>query len=560
MKPNLFHSFQRSLRSLAVILPAGFFAGCAGTGALRSSFNDYSGVYAETQNQQMLLNLARLHEGYPIYFFQLGQISASYTFTETAGLAGTTSKTVSAVNPPSVLSGTANLGETITHNPIFTLVPLAGNMFAKQLLQPISPTIFEQNFEQGWPVDQLMRILVERIEITEVVTQKVGNTTSNTTIMHIFENNPRDGEGGDPNFQFDPKLGGGEPTGYDHFLRACALARACQKAGVLRLVRNVEFVPLQSLIEPADEPKAPPPGGNPAAADPIPVTVSSNSTPTTSNSTIVIVLKDSAAAAKDPAAGPGGSGATKDSLLTDVTNADKDDLAYQKTPKTENPKKDAVWKIGKNVESASFQFDKPDGEDSKIATLLVHILNDPATKDIYVKPPSDIPLFLGVIYSGFSISDKTSANPDDPVSASPSGPSTIPILDDKGEPTKVKHVTQVRFVMRSLMGVITDLATEQDAFDARNRETDPLFQHIPPEESHALLKLTWLDNNYPSPTIASLDLNNKHFAIADDLTTDPQLPKTWNRDVFRMLVQLSFEVTTDATSLPATSTVSVRGN
>src|SRR5580658_9048096 len=63
-------------------------SGC-GSVALKRSFDNYSNTYAETQNQQMLENLARLSNREPIYFFQLAQISAGYTFTETAGVGDT---------------------------------------------------------------------------------------------------------------------------------------------------------------------------------------------------------------------------------------------------------------------------------------------------------------------------------------------------------------------------------------------------------------------------------------------------------------------------------------
>ena len=41
--------------------------------------------------------------------------------------------------------------------------PLGGDKFASQLLAPIKPEIFYELVEEGWPIDLLMRVLIERI-------------------------------------------------------------------------------------------------------------------------------------------------------------------------------------------------------------------------------------------------------------------------------------------------------------------------------------------------------------------------------------------------------------
>ena len=131
----------------------------------------------------MLLNLARLHNHEPIYFFQLAQISAGYTFSGQLLNLGD-AKTDRAqrhqssdgghqqwqrshggqtVNVSEAAQGT--LGGTATHNPIFTYVPLGGDKYAQQLLTPIKPAIFYELYEEGWPIDLLMRVLIERIEV-----------------------------------------------------------------------------------------------------------------------------------------------------------------------------------------------------------------------------------------------------------------------------------------------------------------------------------------------------------------------------------------------------------
>jgi hypothetical protein len=191
--------------------------GAAGCGSvfMKPAFNDYSVTYAETQNRQMLLNLARLHERHPIYFFQLGQITASYTFTGTAGFAQGTAVR-SQTGPNTVGINNATLGATLTHNPIFTFIPLSGDNYAKQLLTPISSAVFMELFEEGWPIDLLMRTLIERVEVDH----------ENRHL--VFENDP------------------GAAEGYDRFLFACALARKLQQQGTLNLVTETTFVPVSA--------------------------------------------------------------------------------------------------------------------------------------------------------------------------------------------------------------------------------------------------------------------------------------------------------------------------
>ncbi len=52
--------------------------------ALHTDFTDYSEVYADSMNRQLLLNLARLANDEPAYFIQLGTIASQYQFTTSA--------------------------------------------------------------------------------------------------------------------------------------------------------------------------------------------------------------------------------------------------------------------------------------------------------------------------------------------------------------------------------------------------------------------------------------------------------------------------------------------
>src|SRR5260221_9624859 len=68
-----------NMKSLSMV-PLLLLCGCDGHD-LHHTFSDYSGVYATSMNEQLLLNLARLSCNEPPYFVQLGQMNAQFTFT-----------------------------------------------------------------------------------------------------------------------------------------------------------------------------------------------------------------------------------------------------------------------------------------------------------------------------------------------------------------------------------------------------------------------------------------------------------------------------------------------
>ena len=229
------------LSSFVVLL-----AGCGST-TLTRPFRSYNRAYADTLNEQMLLNLARLHNGHPPYFLAVGTINNRYTFsgeasgggnwtnTDTAtsggsssitsansvghqtgtplGVLGVLSRGVTSVvgatvgTAASVVSG-GTVGGKIgaSNSPDFQLIPLNNDTVAKQLLEPISTDVFFTLYQQGLPIDQLLRVLVERIETT---------LPNGENIMLV--NSPT----------------GGTQRSFGRFLRACAILREMQRNGDL---------------------------------------------------------------------------------------------------------------------------------------------------------------------------------------------------------------------------------------------------------------------------------------------------------------------------------------
>ena len=420
-----------SVFSLRIALPAlGLLLGGCGSVALGPSFNDYSATYADTQNRQMLLNLARLHERHPIYFFQLGQITASYTFTGTAGLTHATAPP----NPPGPFTVDTNglsLGTTLTHNPIFNFVPLSGSSFAQELLTPISSDVFTELFQEGWPVDLLMRALIERLEVDD------------NGIHYVYENEPKEVTS----------------INYDRFLVACSLARDLQQHGELRLESKNEF---QALAK-------------------------------------GLVYKD-------------------DPTPYQLVEAEKNNLAWNKLPT-------GGWQLGRMVKQKVFEIDtKEPWVKNRIGSMKGKAPFDTNERE------AGLDVFLDVMGNGFVVKDSDS----------------------------IEHGGSTLLVMRSLMGAMAAMASEQDAWEDLAKNAD-FERSILQDQNHPALRLTWPDRSMPDDPLITVKYHNQWFAIGDPKpgTTDSFESKTWNRDVFFLLIQLSYQVTTNPSSLATPSVIQI---
>ena len=528
---------RRGLRP-SILFPVLLLAGCFGA-VLQSSYNDYSDVYAQTQNRQMLLNLARMHEGFPIYFFQLGNISASYTFSENATLAGNrTSTQTGAAAAANGFSSGFNFGESMTHNPTFQYVPLAGANFATQMLQPIKPTVFYELYQEGLPVDELMRVLIQRVEVDNTDGTKMY--LENDAWDGAETNNPVDG----PTPNSIPALQIAHKN-YALFLDCCRLARICQQQGLLHLSYVNEVQPLANVT---------------FSFDP------NYSASATNASTLFL---------------PG---------FSDITSANKDGLTWQQS------EKDGFWIIGKNAVRPVFKLDDTDdvhanAGDANESSMTTNIntlrgisqsLTSSALRDELLQSATPITkpginLFFDSVSAGIEVVDQTGGN--QPGKAAPSTAAKGGKDNEQPKASLIGLPTpkpQVRFVMRSLLKVIQATATEEQAFayhKAHKNDKNEIYNGIVPAERFPLLQLTWPDltsnstadssppsmddilaagdwpvTKPPAKPIVVLDFNGKRFQIADPQPDRLERPSTWNRDVFRLLVQLSFQVTTDTTS------------
>lgn len=206
--------FIRRLVIFATVGACLLLAGCRGPTAMRSSFRDYSEAYADLSNEQLLLNLARRANRHPAYFLQLGSINSTFVFNRSA-----TANMGWSSPPPGPGGGVGNAWNTgsglafsATEQPTFSITPLGGESFAAAIFNPFSSVIFFNLYEQGVPVNQLLRCMVQKIEFT-------WPNGATDVLSNILDRE--------------------RPESYINFLRFAGLARELQKQQILIVTNSV---------------------------------------------------------------------------------------------------------------------------------------------------------------------------------------------------------------------------------------------------------------------------------------------------------------------------------
>lgn len=195
---------------LTLLVGLVLLSGCRGPAVMKASFRDYSEAYAGLSNEQMLLNLARRANGHPAYFLQMGQINSTFVFNRSASANMAWASQVPGI-PKDVWNAGAGLSMSATEQPTFSMTPLGGESFAAAIFNPLTPAIFYNLYEQGVPVDQLLRSMVQKVEFT----WPDGSTHG---LVNVIDRE--------------------RPENYIMFLRLAGLARELQKQQLL-IVTNV---------------------------------------------------------------------------------------------------------------------------------------------------------------------------------------------------------------------------------------------------------------------------------------------------------------------------------
>lgn len=558
-------SSRRSLhftgrKVLAPLVMTALFAtsGCA-VHRVRTDFVGFEKAYADTSNRELLLNLARLQNHDPTYFFKMGQITSSYKMA--ASLSGNGNYVIQGTNGANATGG-GTTGLTYENDPLFQFIPVNDETNAQLLLKQIPAETFYILYQQGWRIDQLFRLMVDRIEVTV----QAGADVSAGCNVTVYKNVPPSFDGSivKPKSFEDKEL-----SSYAGFLRASAIAYSLQKHGNLALREVSKFVPLDAQSLPAD-PAPAKQGGSPGNSVAPPGGTTSPAQPITARQ-------------PPPAANAKPEGVTE-VTIADVEKAAEKDFSY------ETVGKDTVL-IGRRMPSARFyiipsmpQKDVPEGilgvlynlrHDSQLPNLAAEVVQWESTHGS-IKTTGDavssntaFGIFLAAVQNGFAIEDDVSQ----PVVNG--GP--CPVSDDSSGKPAQPNIT-ARLVLRSLIGVMTAAAQEQESFD-KFLDTDPIFtllseepdgvnfkKAVPDIELLPILRINWNQDKQHTPALIDLSYRDLRYLVADPfpgqspVPGEPPLMATdvyWNRDVFRLIAALTAQVTVDTSKYPIANILQV---
>jgi hypothetical protein len=136
-------------------------ASCSSFGPKRiatDSFN-YNNAIGQAANEQMLLNLVRLHNFDVPVFLSVSSVLTQYVYSGQVGVEATTANSVGAN------ADSAGINSRIIYieRPTITYTPLSGQEFAEQLLTPLSMETLFSLAQSGWPAELLLIMGLERL-------------------------------------------------------------------------------------------------------------------------------------------------------------------------------------------------------------------------------------------------------------------------------------------------------------------------------------------------------------------------------------------------------------
>lgn len=604
---------RASLMLLAVVGATLLFTGC-GPKRVRADYKNYENSFAVTSNHEELLNLARLEQHDPTYFFKLGQISSSYRME--ASLTGTGQVSTVASPPASVIpTGGGSPLALYENDPSFTLIPVTDDVNAQILLKPVDATVFYSLYLQNTRLDQLFRLTVNRIELDVPTPQGCQVEVIRNLPPPWFDANDKDKSESYQNDQFSL-------ASYTEFLRVSAVIYALQKHGLLLLRGTSTFAPVDSASFIPNGPATPKTQEKndtsaidaaikQANADKTPVSVSVTVAASTSGGGGDAAKNASAPAAKDfndataknqvwELQGANANGQGGQWVLGSNTIQPQFQLTYR-TPQesgssgwaseceqSADPKSPPTCEYGRNVKTIGELLRQDFAHSGNgMRELLL--------PDGQLGP--DIPEILEILYNGFSIEESSTDQAAENKLCSGASPDRI----------------SAHLVMRSLIGLMAAAAEEQKSFDKMQEMNPPVpaelgtvamqtfiaahlattqqppsptetaqklaalkegqgaltNQAIPQIEQLPVLKLKWSDAELAKAQINKEELETLglavHYNRQNYLIDDPNLDDTqvhenvdWNRDMFRLISELSSQVSVDISKFPLPEVLQLR--
>ncbi|MFL6237800.1 MAG: hypothetical protein ACJ76N_32080 [Thermoanaerobaculia bacterium] len=190
---------------LAVALTgATALAGCSSHQRLATQAVDFNRTVEKAQNEMLLLNVIRAKDRLPMYLTGMSSLSGNVQTSLSAGLGGSYSRVLHPADNRASDSLTRTLspsvGASVSANPTYSLAVLDTQEFMRGFLTPLSKNLLAYYWNQGWPRELLIYLLVERVEIARADTGEV---------LEVLRNYP---SSADPNLEEMTRFGAGVET------------------------------------------------------------------------------------------------------------------------------------------------------------------------------------------------------------------------------------------------------------------------------------------------------------------------------------------------------------
>jgi hypothetical protein len=147
---------MRIFLALAVLLA---LSGCLGPPSLHQAVLGYDRTVSRIKSEMLLLNIARVHDGIPAHFTVTSSIAATFDFRTTVGAGVLYNDT------PGLYTPSFSVAATVSENPTLSIVPMQGREFTERVLAPTDEAKFEFLVFQGSPIDLVMRLMADGIEV-----------------------------------------------------------------------------------------------------------------------------------------------------------------------------------------------------------------------------------------------------------------------------------------------------------------------------------------------------------------------------------------------------------
>ena len=181
MKSNLFKNKLILFYILGAFLVSS--AGCTklGPATIKSQRVNYNLAVQKTNDEQLLLNLARLKYRDTPFFMEVSSVASQFILSTTGNASATLQEGV---------KGLFGLGGSVgmTERPTVTYSPLQGNQFIQRVLTPLPLETITLLYNSGWSIERIFRLCFQRMNTLKNAPGASGPTPKKAPNVKEFIN------------------------------------------------------------------------------------------------------------------------------------------------------------------------------------------------------------------------------------------------------------------------------------------------------------------------------------------------------------------------------------